>query len=563
MSEWLSLAGLLVGGGMDARPVALRDGRVIDRACFLRDAGAWRAAFAGRAGSRFALFFDDAYEFACALFGAWDAGKEVYLPGDSQPATLERLIPQMDGCAGDLPGALQRGEVGSLSGAPLSLSATRLVVYTSGSGGEPLAIAKHLGQLDAEVVTLQATFGAQLDLREPTPVYSTVSHQHIYGLLFCTLWPLAAGRPFVCERLLYPEQMAQRLGPAPSVLVSSPAHLKRLPDTLPWAAARAGLQRVFSSGGPLPPESAQACLAYTGQSPCEVFGSSETGGIAWRQRAVHADRWQLLPGVQWRVEDGLLAVCSPHLPDGQWWLTSDRIQALDEGGFVLLGRADRVVKIEEKRVSLTAMEAALLALPHIAEARLVVLPAEGSSRLALVAVPTELGRAELERTGKRAFNEYLRTVLAGHVERIALPRRFRYVEALPANTQGKSTEAMLLALFRSDMPEATWRQRGPQEARAELDIVTDLAVFDGHFEQLPVLPGVAQLDWAIELARGCFGIPPRFLRAEALKFHRPVVPPARLELALRWDAAAGRLSFSFESAAGPHSSGRVFFASAS
>jgi acyl-CoA synthetase (AMP-forming)/AMP-acid ligase II len=562
MSEWLALTEVAVRQGLEQRPVALRNGAPVARERFLADVDAWQRAFAAQAGRRFALYFDDGYQFAAALYGAWHAGKEVFLPGDPQPVTLERLLPQVDGTAGDLPGALQPLDGAAPRREKLDLRNTRLVVYTSGSGGEPLAMAKHLGQLDAEVHTLQASFGGRFAAHEGVTIHSTVSHQHIYGLLFCTLWPLAAGRPFAAERILYPEQMAQRLGPASSILVSSPAHLKRLPPTLDWSAARAGLLSVFSSGGPLPPESAKAALESMGHSPTEVFGSSETGGVAWRQRAAHGDDWQPLPGVHWRIDDELLSVRSPHLPGDEWWRTSDRVRALEGGGFVLLGRADRIVKIEEKRVSLTAIEAALRALPEIAEVRALVQPGAAGDRLAVVAVPTAAGELALGQMGKRAFNEKLRAVLLETVERVALPRRFRYLQAMPVNPQGKTTEAMLAALFREVLPQAQWQHRGPDEARARIEVTPDLAVFDGHFDELPVLPGVAQLDWAIEMARNCFALPPRFFQAEALKFHRPVLPPASVDLVLRWNAQAGRLDFTFSSPAGPHSSGRVVFGEA-
>lgn len=564
MSDWLALTEVASRAGLAERPVAWRNGALIARPCFLADVAAWQAIFSAQPGQRFALYFNDSYDFAAALFGAWQAGKEVYLPGDAQPATLTRLLPQMDGCAGDLPGALRPVAEADLDAtfAPLDLHNTRLVVYTSGSSGEPLAIEKSLAQLQAETHTLQSAFGERIDASGAAMVYSTVSHQHIYGLLFCTLWPLAAGRPFVTERLAYPEQMTARLGERASVLVSSPAHLKRLPDTLDWQAARAGLRGVFSSGGPLPPESAQTALALMGHSPIEVYGSSETGGIAWRQRASHGDRWQALPSIEWRLDDELLCVRSPHLPDEAWWQTSDRVAALGDGGFVLLGRNDRIVKIEEKRVSLTAIETALTACDGVAEARTLLLSTSAGPKLAAVVVPSAAGWASLHCEGKRAFNEVLRARLLNDVERVALPRRFRYVQALPVNSQGKSTEALLSALFKPMLPQAQWKARGPHEAQVILDITPDLAVFDGHFPEMLVLPGVAQLDWAIEFARASFTLPAKFLRAEALKFQRPVMPPAELELVLQWQADSRQLSFQYRSQAGAHSSGRIVFGDA-
>lgn len=563
MAEWLTLAEVAARPDLPARPIALTGAALSTHARFVSMVHAWRQAFSGVAGPRVALYFDDTHDFVCALFGAWHAGKTVELPGDTQPDTLARLLPRVDARAGELPGALvppAPGHGDSVAAlVPLDLQRTIVVVHTSGSSGEPLAITKTLAQLDAEVHTLQQTFGATLDARGPARVFATVSHQHIYGLLFHALWPLAAGRPLVSGRLRYPEEMADRLAQGPSVLVTSPAHLKRLPESLAWAGARDGLVAVFSSGGPLPAEASEAAHTLLGHSPIEVFGSSETGGIAWRQRARHGEHWTPLPGVAWRAEaDGQLAVRSAHLADDDWYPTADRVQADGLGGFVLHGRADRIVKIEEKRVSLTAMEQALLAGGLLSEARVVELVEAGSPRLGVVGVPTDAGRALLL-GGKRALNDRLREGLLQGFERVALPRRFRYLPRLPSNAQGKTPMSALQGLFRPVQPEPRWLSRDADRAVAELRVEADLLVFDGHFPGTPVLPGVAQVDWAVRLGGQCFPLPRHLLRLETLKFQQPVRPGTVLQLSLHWRAAERVLKFSYASDAGTHAGGAVVF----
>ena len=562
MNQWLTLAQIAAVPDLTQRPVARDGGNMIARARFLTDVRAWYLAFREISGMRIALYFDNCYQFVTALYGAWHAGKVVYLPGDAQSATLARLLPQVDACAGDLPRALQPKPV-SVSEpfpAPLDMQTTELLVYTSGSSGEPVAIRKCLRQLDAEVHALQREFGAHLGA---AAVYATVSHQHIYGLLFHALWPLAAGRPIVLPRLSYPEEMAARLSQEPCILVSSPAHLKRLPETLDWRAVRPMLRGIFSSGGPLPAEASQAIHEQLGHSPIEVYGSSETGGIAWRQRATDGERWRLFPAIAMRIDDELLAVRSPYLWDDDWWQTSDRVRVLDTedgSGFVLLGRMDRIAKIEEKRVSLTAVERALLACPEISQVRALVLERAGSQRLAVVAVPSADGWALLHAQGKTALNESLRRALLQSVERTALPRNWRYVQALPVNAQGKTTEAMLAALFRSYLPPLTWLQRETGLARASMAIGADLAGFDGHFPAALILPGVVQLDWAAELGGQCFGPLGCFQRCDVLKFQQPVLPGMQVELELLWNEADRVLGFRYTSAAGTHASGRMVFA---
>lgn len=560
MSDWLALTEVASRPGLAERGVAWRDGVALDRAAFLRQVGRWQASFEAHPGMRWAIYLEDPFDFAAALYGAWHSGKTPYLPGDAQPATVAGLTPLVDGMAGDLPGAIGPADVpADPPRQALAREDTRLVMFTSGSSGEPVALEKKLAQLDAEIHAQHELFGRHWARHADLCVYATVSHQHIYGLLFFVLWPLAAGRRFVTRRLAYPEEMAARLGPAPSILVSSPAHLTRLPEAIDWTPARRGLQAVLSSGGPLPPAAAMHATQCFGVAPIEIFGSSETGGIAWRQRSVHADHWQPLPQVEWRIDHGLLAVHSPYLPDAQWWLTADRVAAEADGSFVLLGRADRIAKIEEKRVSLSAIERRLSESPLLADQRVLALTIGNGPRVAAVVVPSDSGWALLATRGRRTFNEALRAWLADSVERVALPRRWRHVQALPVNAQGKTTEAALKALFDEDMPAVHWLERGATEARAEFSVEAGDAAFDGHFPAAAILPGVIQLDWAIRCARDCFALAGPVCGLEILKFQQPVLPGTRLSVALQWKPETRAVTFRSTSVKGVHASGRVLF----
>ncbi|WP_148715460.1 AMP-binding protein [Chitinolyticbacter meiyuanensis] len=563
MAEFLSLADVLAYRDPQTR-IAVRAGQLCDAAAFRLRIAAWRAAFTAQEGRRWALFFDDAYEFAAALFGAWHAGVEPYLPADAQAATVARLRREVDGLAGDWPAPLltlqaEQPAADADTDFPALGTSCRLVVYTSGSSGEPTAIAKRLDQLDSEVAALARCWP---QLPEDCLVHGTVSHQHIYGLLFRVLWPLAAGRPFAAAQLRLPEQMAAELARQPSLLVTSPAHLKRLPAAVDWSGAKARLAGVFSSGGPLPESAIPLCAQLLGQSPVEIYGSSETGGVAWRQRGgVEAvDCWQPLPGVKLRATLAHLEVRSAHLPDNGWHAMPDRVRFHDEG-FELLGRADRIVKIEEKRVSLDALEAALLQSGLLQDARALTLQGERSI-LAVVAVPNDAGWALHDNGGKRALNDALRDGLRGVVEPVALPRRWRYPWALPVNSQGKTTAAALVDCFDLREPEARLLHADANEAQLRLAINAKLPYFDGHFALAPVLPGVAQLEWVVGLGRRLFPLPSRFLRLETAKFQHVIAPGAMLDLELKFNPERGSLAYLLSSSAGVHASGRVVFGDA-
>ena len=61
--------------------------------------------------------------------------------------------------------------------------------------------------------------------------------------------------------------------------------------------------------------------------------------------------------------------------------------------------------------------------------------------------PSAAGLGELNKNGKLALNKRLKQVLAGQFEAVCMPRKFRYVDELPVNSQGKYVFAELEKLF--------------------------------------------------------------------------------------------------------------------
>lgn len=552
--NWIALDQLLEQTPA-SRPVAL--GPVLEHEALRQQALRLAGGLGSRNITRLALHLEDAGELAIALLGAWRAGVTVLLPADLQPATRQRLADQADlwltDEAGDSALAELLGE--ALPAAPLDLDQCRLLLCTSGSSGEPKLIEKRLRQLANEVEVLEAQWGTELG---QACIIGSVAAQHIYGLLFRVLWPLCAGRPLLRKALPFPEdiQLASR-ELADFCLVASPALLKRMGDNLDWPAL-SRVRRVFSSGGPLPAEAAQQLQQRLDQAPTEIYGSSETGGIAWRQGG---SLWQPFVGVELsQDEQGALRIASPCLPPGHVEQTADAARIQADGRFELLGRLDRIVKLEEKRISLPMLESALSEHPFVSEARLSVIEDNRAFLAALVAL-SDAGLHVLRNQGHRALTQALRKHLAQYCEALALPRRWRLVRQMPCNAQGKLPQAQLEALLRTPRcltPERLGERQEDDQWHLELGVPVDLAHFSGHFPQTPVLPGVVQIDWAISLARQLIEhLPPRFQGMEVLKFQQLARPGDRLQLTLRFDAQRSKLHFSYRNGDAPCSSGRI------
>lgn len=452
-----------------------------------------------------AVFRQDRYAFVVALLAAWSRGYTVCLPPNQRGATITDILTH--GTPGARIGALvhdtgaagyisvpqilnDRDDVSPLSSIEPTDPAVR--VMTSGSTGQSVAWNKSASQLLDEVLVLAETFG----LTPGTAYVVTVPPTHVYGLLFGVLLPLVSGGAFTRNTPLLPGEIAAAVHDAPArVLVSVPSHL-RAARSIP-AGALAGLSHVFSSAGPLPEETARSFTSQHRQSITEIFGSTETGGIAWRQRDKDA-AWLPLTKVHVSATpDQLLVVASPFTntqPGSSTFITSDRINLLPDGRFEHLGRQDGVVKIGGQRISIPAMEECLMQHPEVEDVAILALHDEVRGHRLLAAI-----------CGPPTLEDATRALLSAQFEPSALPRRFLFLDKLPREANGKLMHARLLRLFGLDdigsplsksleVSSVTATHAGEvTSVNAVVRVPHNYAGFSGHFDQYPVLAGATQL----------------------------------------------------------------------
>lgn len=507
----------------------------------LRDAAALAARLPAAPPGEVLVACDDRYLVAAAALAAWARGHALALPPSGQPAAVERLaadpavralVHDRDGVSvARVPAVDAREAVTSvdaptdpLVGAPLDPGRHAATVYTSGSTGAPLACRKTAGQLLGEATLLAGRFelaGAR--------VVATPPALHIYGLLFGVLAPLAGGAATCRLAPLHAEPLAALVAEeGVDVLVSVPAHLRGLEVLGPGALA--GLRAVVSSGAPLPPATAAGLHERHGLFVTEVFGSTETGGVATR-RAPGDARWRPLPGVVVSAAaDGRLALDSPFLPPDapRPLVADDLVEVAPDGAFVHLGRKDGVVKVGGKRVSLAEVERCLLAQPGVADATVVAASASGGRDQELVAAvaPADLDPARL------------RAALRAALDPVVVPRRVHLLAALPREATGKLPRRRLLEALGLAPAYPGEVRAGP--ARGEGDdrtvdvaVPADLPAFEGHFDGDPVLPGVFLLERiVVAQARAAWPDLGGLRGARRLKFSRPVRPGDALTLRL-------------------------------
>ncbi|MBN2159508.1 MAG: acyl--CoA ligase [Spirochaetes bacterium] len=325
------------------------------------------------------------------------------------------------------------------AGRARDLNSIFLRMFTGGSTGKPKAWSKTPVNMFAEAGYQAEKYGFSRD----DLVASTVPPYHIYGLLYTVMAPFIGSSSVLEGTYVYPHEIAAVLKEKPvSILVSVPVHY-RIVNGVAFDASR--LRLAFSSAGPLDPSDGAAFHRQTGVGPEEIFGSTETGGIACKSSAVGRTILEPFECLEWKISDDRLCVkspfVSPDLPvDGDgFFVTGDRIAAAGDGRFTLLGRADGVIKVGGKRVDLNSVQDKIKLIPGVRDAFLFSLRGRAGRGADIAAVvETDMDETEL----RRLFN--------GVLEQYAMPRRLRIVDKIPTTSTGKYDREAITKLLEFD-----------------------------------------------------------------------------------------------------------------
>jgi len=320
-----------------------------------------------------------------------------------------------------------------------------LIVFTSGTAGEPKPIRHGARYLDGQRVQAEHWYGAR-----PR------------DLCWCTAasgWSLSARNAFVAAwlrgatALLHdtrfdPEQRLQVLErERVNVLCMSPTEYRAI-------AKRAGLRRLpalrhaVAAGEPLNPEVVLAWQDGAGVAVHDGYGQTETGhltGMPIGPPVKPGSMGRPLPGFRAWIDTGELVVDPATVPtfflDGARdcpWRTGDRVREDEQGYLWFEGRTDDVIISAGYRIGPFEVESALISHPAVAEAAAVAAPDDVRGQVVRAVVvlrpghdPSDALAGEIQEHVKRATAPY------------KYPRIVDFARELPKTPSGKIKRAAL------------------------------------------------------------------------------------------------------------------------
>ena len=502
------------------------------------------------------LFSEEPSSFAIAYLALLHAGKQIHLHGirpKKQPEgtglPILSDIPAISEMPVEQEGAGYRPFLKGKTG----LAETMTIFHTSGSTGQPKQVIKHMYQIENELKTLHALWG---EMFKGARVFTTVSHQHFYGLLFSILLPLTLAAEIGGKKVEYPESLSQ-LNSKKIVLVSSPAFLKRMDGFQEPLRNQNGSFTVFSSGGFLPACTAEFCRRFFHGDVREIYGSTETGGIAWRNSPMDP-LWTPFDCVSVSShENGTLLVQSPYLEDNESYNLDDCVEILEHGKINLKGRMDSIVKIEDKRVALGDIENRILETGLVNDTA--ALSLEGKRQfIAIIIDLNQAGEKKFEGLNKREIIRFFRLFLGQYFHPIVLPKKWRCPAKVPRNSLGKMIRSEAVSLFKP----ASAAGEPPSENWVETPEILNLTVernvwlyhmffhdtyryFDGHFEEIKILPAVAQMDWVLNTLSDTLGVQLNMKGIPRFKLKNPIFPNVPVMVKIKYNKEKAQVLFEY------------------
>ena len=335
--------------------------------------------------------------------------------------------------------------VRELTHGPALPASARLLKLTSGSTGLPKAIVTTEGNLIADATNICSS----MDIAPSDVNLGAIPFSHSYGFSNLVTPLVLFGTAVVVSNDYLPQ----------SLLELANRHHCTVAPLIPMVyahlitAAHGSFETIrtfISAGAPLPASTSRRFRERFGLDIHSFYGCSECGGITYDRRGGAVERGTVgsaMDGVKLQTSHGRLevrgaSVAAGYLLDAHTFhafdeaFVSDDLVEEREGEVALTGRASDLINTAGKKVNPREVEAVLLQLDGVREAKVYGEAAGARGEVvaaAIVATPN---------VTREQVREFCRERLSLH----KVPRIVKLIDAMPVDERGKVKRAALAAL---------------------------------------------------------------------------------------------------------------------
>lgn len=416
------------------------------------------------------LIPDNLLTFAVNFFTSAFAGKNIYLVDDVKK--INKINADFD-----ILNSFVREKSEIYDFPEINTDSIEVNFFTSGSSGEGKCIKKTLSALIKEGSYINET----LQIHDTSlTVATSTSCGHLYGIIFGFIFPLANHLPIWADTIEYPDLY----NVSNSIFVSTPAFLdtvRRNNITLKQA------KYITSSGSKLKKETFEYLENFA--NVIEIYGSTETGAIACKRNS-QKEHLTLMKDVTIEPLENSSVISLPY-NNYKPIEINDKIEVF--GNEILLkNRTDRLLKIQEKRISAEGLENYLNKNSLVSESYCF----ESQDKIACLCALSDEGKEFILNKGNTELTKTLKKYLTKEYE--IVPQRWKFIDEIPKTKVGKIDKYFIEHLFEINisLPVILKREIGENMVSLDMYLYKNCDFYSGHFPNFPITPGVVQLYFA-------------------------------------------------------------------
>lgn len=313
-----------------------------------------------------------------------------------------------------------------------------LYLFTSGSTGNPKLVEKSYDNIFVEINYLKKL----LNVNSSDSFLSLVPSFHIYGLLYSVVLPLFCGCSVLLDIPFSPLNIIEDaiLKHDINYVIGIPIHYVSIASFLDRYSKEdfSKIKYCITSTIKIEDWVLEDYHKKTNIDIIEFYGSTETGGIAYRK---YNTAWEVFDYVEWGLTDeDILRITSPAVSNDGYdgmFKTNDIVEKIDDKKFILLGRTNQIAKISGNRVSTIEVENVIKQIDFINDCVVTTKDINNKIRKEILIAYVVINYSKNINSNNDEIIKSIKNYCTENLPQFKVPKKISIIDAVPYTSNNK------------------------------------------------------------------------------------------------------------------------------